>query len=101
MAAPVQVVGGRNGLAAIVQNHYQPAGIEISERLQQHAVHDAEDGRVGTDPQGKREDRREREDRVMAERAVLLVSEQAARAEAERSNRAKDEFLAIVSHDFA
>jgi PAS domain S-box-containing protein len=34
-----------------------------------------------------------------AERARLLLSEQAARAEAERSNQAKDEFLAIVSHE--
>ena len=34
-----------------------------------------------------------------AERSRLLASEQAARAEAERSNQAKDEFLAIVSHE--
>jgi len=34
-----------------------------------------------------------------AERARLLVSEQAARAEAELSNAAKDELLAIVSHE--
>lgn len=34
-----------------------------------------------------------------ADRARLLRSEQAARAEAERSNQMKDEFLAIVSHE--
>jgi PAS domain S-box-containing protein len=34
-----------------------------------------------------------------AERARLLVSEKAAREEAERSNAAKDAFLAIVSHE--
>ncbi len=34
-----------------------------------------------------------------AERALLLESERAAREQAERSNRAKDEFLAIVSHE--
>jgi PAS domain S-box-containing protein len=33
------------------------------------------------------------------ERAQLLASEKAAREDAERSNRAKDEFLAIVSHE--
>jgi len=33
------------------------------------------------------------------ERAALLVREQHARADAEASNRAKDEFLAIVSHE--
>jgi PAS domain S-box-containing protein len=33
------------------------------------------------------------------ERVRLLASEKAAREEAERSNRAKDEFLAIVSHE--
>lgn len=33
------------------------------------------------------------------ERVQLLASEKAAREEAERSNRAKDEFLAIVSHE--
>jgi signal transduction histidine kinase len=34
-----------------------------------------------------------------AERTRLLASEQAARAEAVKSNQAKDEFLAIVSHE--
>ena len=34
-----------------------------------------------------------------AERAQLLISEQAARAEAEQANRTKDEFLATLSHE--
>ena len=33
------------------------------------------------------------------ERAQLLISEQAARAEAEKANRTKDEFLATLSHE--
>ncbi len=33
------------------------------------------------------------------ERETLLASEQAARADAERANRIKDEFLAVVSHE--
>src|SRR5213079_1958526 len=33
------------------------------------------------------------------ERQKLLVSEQAARAEAEAANRVKDEFLATISHE--
>lgn len=37
--------------------------------------------------------------RVEDERAVLLSRERAARADAERANRAKDEFLATVSHE--
>jgi PAS domain S-box-containing protein len=37
--------------------------------------------------------------RAEAEREQLLAREQMARAEAERANRAKDEFLAIVSHE--
>ena len=37
--------------------------------------------------------------RVEAEREQLLVSEQAARSEAESANRMKDEFLATLSHE--
>ena len=33
------------------------------------------------------------------ERAILLISEQAARADAEQANRTKDEFLATLSHE--
>jgi PAS domain S-box-containing protein len=37
--------------------------------------------------------------RLEAERGMLLAREQAARAEAEAANRAKNEFLAVLSHD--
>ena len=40
-----------------------------------------------------------RRKRAEAERSELLARAEAARAEAERANRAKDEFLAIVSHE--
>lgn len=36
---------------------------------------------------------------ITAEREQLLVREQAARAEADRANRIKDEFLAVLSHE--
>ncbi|WP_414579093.1 ATP-binding protein [Anabaena sp. CCY 9402-a] len=36
---------------------------------------------------------------ILEERAKLLESEQAARAEAEKANRIKDEFLAVLSHE--
>src|SRR2546426_5027903 len=48
--------------------------------------------------QGIARDIRERR-RIEAERAELLAREQAARAEAELANRAKDEFLATLSHE--
>src|SRR5207244_10305109 len=48
--------------------------------------------------QGIARDIRERR-RIETERAELLPREQAARAEAEVANRAKDEFLATLSHE--
>src|SRR5579863_3026712 len=45
------------------------------------------------------EDIRLRLGRAHAERVRLLASERDARLQAERSNRAKDEFLSVVSHE--
>ena len=56
---------------------HHPLGADVGKRIDQHAVDDAEDGARGADPEGEREDRREREARPAAElaRGVAKISD--------------------------
>ena len=50
---------------SLLQDH-QPVAVIVGQRLQQHRIHDAEDGRIGADSQPQREDRCKRVPRILA-----------------------------------
>ena len=117
--AAAEVVGKSIGI--IIPPERQQEEIEIIRRLSRgekiehfETQRVAKDGRhvpisITVSPVRNRQDvvigaskiARDISDRVRAqeERAALLASEQAARAQAEAANRAKDEFLATASHE--
>ena len=51
----------------LARDEDQPRGVRIRQRLEDHAVDDAEDGRVGADPQRQRQHRHERVAGVLPE----------------------------------
>ena len=55
------IIGGRYGCVAVVQKSDQPIGVAVSQRIEQNGVNHAENGSIGADPEGQREDGQERE----------------------------------------
>src|ERR1700751_5471533 len=61
LALPVEEVGIGDGafheVVFVVEERHQPIGIRIGQRVEQHRVHDGEDGGVGADAKRQRENR--------------------------------------------
>ncbi len=82
--AVVEVLGdGHAGVAPPGQrrrllDHHQPVAVLIGQRLQQHAVDDAEDGGVGADAEAERQHRQQRVAGMAQQRprAVLQIRQQ-------------------------
>ncbi len=86
--AHLEITGGWSGTMPVLRGDSSVAEVEW------RIVREAQSGAriaIATDVTERR--------RAEAERERLLASERAARADAERSNRIKDEFLATLSHE--
>ena len=69
LAPPVDEIRRSHGIAALVENDYQPAIIFIGKRPQQHGIDHTENGGVGPNPHRQCDDRHRGKSRALAQRA--------------------------------
>jgi signal transduction histidine kinase/DNA-binding response OmpR family regulator len=106
LGAPILASGGQSGWLCLLNKHnatdFSEADESVAATLATQVSVAYENARLYTEAQNHASElRAEMAERKQAEeeRARLLIREQAARAEAERANRAKDQFLATLSHE--
>jgi signal transduction histidine kinase/DNA-binding response OmpR family regulator len=106
LGAPILASGGHSGWLCLLNKNnateFSEADESVAATLATQVSVAYENARLYTEAQNHASElRAEMAERKQAEdeRARLLIREQAARAEAERANRAKDQFLATLSHE--
>lgn len=106
LGAPILASGGQSGWLCLLNKNnaadFSEADESVAATLATQVSVAYENARLYTEVQSHASElRAEVAERKQAEeeRARLLIREQAARAEAERANRAKDQFLATLSHE--
>jgi signal transduction histidine kinase/DNA-binding response OmpR family regulator len=106
LGAPILASAGQSGWLCLLNKNnatdFSEADESVAATLATQVSVAYENARLYTEVQNHASElRAEMAERKQAEeeRARLLIREQAARAEAERANRAKDQFLATLSHE--
>ena len=106
LGAPILAPAGQSGWLCLLNKvnatDFSEADESVAATLATQVSVAYENARLYTEVQNHASElRAEMAERKQAEeeRARLLIREQAARAEAERANRAKDQFLATLSHE--